>query len=356
MKEKKYSQYLKDKKTIFTIICLTFVFVLTILMSFGVSLFFRSIKSEEFWSDLAISFVLCVYCLYAGVPEATNFYKKKTGGRYQNTLNDFLAIRDKNGKRDNEFNQWLDGYYKESKKDYFKSILTLHGNINPFVLDLDYYELDNLKKPFKKNWDDTEFKGRKDTYFRSMSDEQIEIVKEIFEGKINVSQIPSDYFKTYDGHIINSEYVYQSKVKKKNTMAFMLLVFYRILFVFAFAFVFAIIGFKIADYGGNVGAEVFKRVITAISRVRTMLTSFVYGFSLGKLMVEKDCDILVFKTKVNKLFDNDKDFKPLNEDELAKAEYEEYEKNKIKCDIINNDNDNSIKELTYGGREEETRE
>lgn len=351
MKDKKYSQYLKDRKTILTIVSLSFVFILTILMSFGVNLFFRSIQDKDFWSNLAISFVLCVYCLYAGVPEAMNFYKKKIDGRYQKTLNDFLAVREKNSPRDSEFNQWLDEYYKKSKQDYYKSILTLHGNINAYVLDLDYYELDKLNKPFKKEWDDTEFKGRKPTYFRSMSKEQIELVKEIYEGKINVSQIPSDYFKTYNGSVINSEYVFQSKVKKKNTMQFMLLIFYRILFVFAFAFVFAIIGFDIADYTGNVGAEIFKRVVLAISRVWTMLTSFVYGYSLGKLMVEKDCDILVFKTKINTLFDNDKDFKAMNEEELAEKEYKEYEKKQVKCDIIeNNNNNNKVMEIGYGGK------
>ena len=203
-KDSIYKEYLSDKKTIFTIFCLSIAFVLVILISFGVNLFFQPLNSSEFLTNLAISFALCVYCLYFGLPEGKNLYQKKQNGRYKIALINFQEIRKKAKIRDNEFNQWLEKYYQENKKDYLVAILTLHGNINPYVLDLDYSELDNLNKPFKKSWEGTEFEGREDTDFRSLNDDQIKIIKEIFEGKIKVEKIPNEFFKTINGKIILS--------------------------------------------------------------------------------------------------------------------------------------------------------
>ena len=178
-KKGQYREYLNDKKTILTMVALSFAFLFVILLSVGVQLVFRSLNDPAFWTDLAINFALCVYCLYFGIPEAKNLNEKKTGGRYQVATIKFFQIRDKNSKKDVEFNQWLDNYYVVSKRDYFNSILSIHGIENTQVLDLDYYELDELKHPFKKRWVETAFEGREDTYFRSMTDEQIAVVKAI---------------------------------------------------------------------------------------------------------------------------------------------------------------------------------
>lgn len=331
-----YKEYLKDKKTVFTILCLTLAFVIVILISFGVNLVLRPLNSEEFLSDLALSFALCVYCLYFGIPEGKNLYQKKEKGRYKNALANFELVRSKVKSQDIAFNQWLNKYYEENKKDYLISILTLHGNINPYVLDLDYYELDNLKKPYKKSWEDTEFEGRKDTYFRSLNEEQIEVIKNIFNGKIKVEKIPNDFFKTINGKIILNEYIEQSRATKKNTLSYALLIFYRIIMVFAFAFLISIFGFQIASYGGdNLAQEVVSRVIQMISRIWTMLSSFIYGFAVGKIMVMKESRLLEYKTRVNELFLSDTTFTPLSEEEIAKNEYEKYENSVVKGEIIN---------------------
>ena len=94
-KDSIYKEYLSDKKTIFTIFCLSIAFVLVILISFGVNLFFQPLNSSEFLTNLAISFALCVYCLYFGLPEGKNLYQKKQNGRYKIALINFQEIRKK---------------------------------------------------------------------------------------------------------------------------------------------------------------------------------------------------------------------------------------------------------------------
>ena len=66
-KDSIYKEYLSDKKTIFTIFCLSIAFVLVILISFGVNLFFHPLVFSEFLINFAIFFALCVYCIFFGV-------------------------------------------------------------------------------------------------------------------------------------------------------------------------------------------------------------------------------------------------------------------------------------------------
>lgn len=340
IKVKNYKEYFKDSKSIFTIFCITIAFILVILLSSGVSFYFRGLD-DSFWGDLAISFSLCVYCLYFGIPEGSNIYEKKKDGRYQKALLNFLSCREQTSKRDNDFNQWLDNYYQKNKLDYYKIILSTHGNINPYVLDLDYYELEKLRKPYKKNWEDTEFKGREETYFRSLNDNQIEIIKSIFNGEVNVEKIPNDFFKTLNGKIIESEYVEQAKTNKKNTLKYALLIGYRIIFVFVFAFVFSIFGYQVSEASGS--GEVMQRTITTISRLWTMISSFVYGLAVGKIVVMNKAVKLEYKARVSEYFLNDKTFVYLNEEEIAKKEYEEYQKNVKEPEIVETNENKDIK-------------
>ena len=327
-KKGQYREYLNDKKTILTMIALSFAFLFVILLSVGVQLVFRSLSDPAFWTDLAISFSLCIYCLYFGIPEAKNLYEKKTGGRYQVATIKFFQIRDKNSKKDVEFNQWLDNYYKVSKRDYFNSILSIHGIENTQVLDLDYYELDELKHPFKKCWRETAFDGREDTYFRSMTDEQIAVVKAIYKGDIKVNKLPNDYFKTINGKVVSSEYVERQKEQKRQTRKYAFLIIYRVLMVFAFSFVFALFGVSLQESG-----NVLESIISLIFRLWTMISSFTYGFAVGKIMTADKCNVIEYKVRVNELFDNDKDFKALSKEELAKKEYDDYEKEKVVVEL-----------------------
>lgn len=331
MEEKRkraYKEYLSDRKTAFTIVALTLAFVICIFLSFGFQFFIVDFNDGDFWGDLATKFALCVYCLYFGIPEARNLYMKKKEGRYQQARTKFIAIREKAQIQDNAFNQWLTCYYQKNKADYYKNILSLHGNINEKVLDLDYTELDNLKRPYKKSWENTEFEGRPDTYFRTMNDDQINIVKEIFNGKIVVEQIPNDFFKTLNGKVVSSEYVEQSRESRNKTRKYIFLIGNRVLLLFALAFVFAFFGIK------RVEGDALTEVVKLFLRLWTMVSSFVYGFTVGKIMVQDQSTMLEYKTRVNELFLCDTSFKALSEDEMARKEYEKYEASVIHPEIV----------------------
>lgn len=345
-----YKEYFNDRKTIMTIFCLSIVFILVILMSFGINFVFNPSIDNKWWSDLAITFSLCVYCLYFGIPEARELYKKKKDGRYQRTKFAFIEARGKVSEKDEAFSQWLEVYYQKNKLDYFYSLLSLHGNINKQVLDLDYNELDNLLHPYKKNWDNTEFKGREDTYFRTLTQEQVDMIKAIFKGKVVVEKIPDDFFKTLDGSVISSEYVEQSRRTRKETRQYTMLIIYRVLAVFVFALVFSIFGMQMSSEELT-AAVILQRVISTLSRLWTMISSFTYGFAVGKIMTMNEARKLEYKTRVNTEFFNDKDFKPLSLEEVAKKEYEDYEKKVIVPEVLDNlDIENNTKLIDNNNR------
>ena len=318
--EKQKSFKIKDKNTIFTGFCLSIAFVLTIVLSFGVSFFFRPINDTTFWGNLLLALALCIYTLYFGISESVNYYHKKDGGRYQCAVNDFKNVRTLNAERDVEFSQWLEKYYEKNKKDYYKSILSVHGNINPLVLDLDLNELDNLQKPYKKCWKGTEFEDREDTYFRSLTEEQIDAVKDILKGKVKVERLPDDFFKTFNGKILVSEYLEQSKQVRKNNWRYIGLIGFRIIMLIIISVMFAVFGVTISKAGDS--QEVLNRVINTISRIWQMVSGFAYGYSLGRIMVMNSCAQIEYKTRVNNEFLKDKTFIGLTEEEVAKQEYE----------------------------------
>lgn len=313
-----------DRSSALTILSMTFAFALVVALSFGTRFFFRPGIDEGFWGDLVLSVALCVYCLYFGIPEAKNYYQKKENGRYQRAMTDFLSVRKECLLKDTQFNQWLDNYYEKNKTDYYLSILSLHGSIKQEVLDLDYSELINLSHPYKKVWDDTEFAGRKPTYFRSMTDEQIEIIRDIYKGKIKVERIPDDFFKTLNGKVVTSEYIAQAKANKKNTWQYVSLILFRLLLVVAFSVVLTIFGVKISDAATK--EETLNRVIQMITRIWNMSTSFVYGFTVGRIMTLNESQTLEYKFRVNSEFLNDKTFVAISDEEIAKKEFEKYEK------------------------------
>lgn len=313
-----------DLNTIFTAFCLTLAFVLTILLSFGARFLFRPNFDSTFWGDFAVACALCVYCVYFGIPEGKNYYHKKENGRYQKAVSAFESAREQVVHNDFAFTQWLQRYYEKNKLDFYKAVLSSHGNINAQVLDLDVHEIDKLANPYKKVWDDTEFKGRAPTYFRSLDEKQIRLVKDIFAGHINFSRIPDDFFKTMNGKVVTSEYARQAEENKKRSWGYFAMILGRLLMVFLFAFVFSAFAIQVSNAGS--GEEIMQRTITTFSRIWTMASSFVYGLSLGRIMVMDESQTIEYKARVNQEFTSDKSFKPLSEEDEAKKEYEDYQR------------------------------
>ena len=124
---------IKDKNTIFTGFCLTIAFILTIVLSFGVSFYFRPINDSTFWGNLLVALALCIYTLYFGISESLNYYRKKDGGRYQNAINNFKNIREIVSKKDNELPKQLYSWQVFlTKKDALRWLMLYNYNLEDY--------------------------------------------------------------------------------------------------------------------------------------------------------------------------------------------------------------------------------
>ena len=303
----KYLDYYNDKTTILRFASMSLVFFLVILLGFGVRFYVAtSFDAADFWGDLGFSMALCIYCMFLGVPEARDAYKKKIDGRYQKAIADFAEIRKSVLPLDEGFDEWLDRFYLDQRLDYFKQLLTVKGVNNYRILDLGLDELDSLKGKYEKTWDDGTT-----TTFKPMTDDQIELVRDILTGKIKVKKIPNDAFKTANGKIISNEYVTQSKRDQRNGITYAVLVAGRLLLMVLISVFLVLFGIKMSDASDK--EEIMNQIIDTLGRIWTMLSSYMYGFSIGRMMVTNECDQIEFKTRVNHRFLNDSDFKSAQE-------------------------------------------
>lgn len=303
----KYLDYYNDKTTILRFASMSLVFLLVILLGFGVRFYVAtSFDAADFWGDLGFSMALCIYCMFLGVPEARDAYKKKIDGRYQKAIADFAEIRKSVLPLDEGFDEWLDKFYLDQRLDYFKQLLTVKGVNNYRILDLGLDELDSLKGKYEKTWDDGTV-----TTFKPMTDDQIELVRDILTGKIKVKKIPNDAFKTANGKIISNEYVTQSKRDQRNGITYAVLVAGRLLLMVLISVFLVLFGIKMSDASDK--EEILNQIIDTLGRIWTMLSSYMYGFSIGRMMVTNECDQIEFKTRVNHRFLNDSDFKTAQE-------------------------------------------
>lgn len=312
-----------DISSVFTIFCLSIALVLIVIMSFGARFFYRPGVDDSFWGDLAFLCAITIYSLYFGISEGKKYFEKKEGGRYQVSIADFKAARKQVKEKDFTFEQWLDVYYQREKKDYFISLVTeKSSHINAMVFDLDYNELDKLENPYLKNWDDTDFKGRAPTVFRSLTKEQIRYIKRIFEGKVKFAKIPASYFKTYDTKVARSEYKQHAEESKRESLQTVGLIGYRLVMLFLTQLIFAIFGIKIMMSEST--EEVLENIYNTFSRVMNLATGFSWGWMIGRLLIIRNAQKIEYKTRINEQFLSDKTFEGISEEELAQKEYADY--------------------------------
>lgn len=297
-REVRYIDYYSDRTTILRFVAMSLAFALVIVLGFGARFYLQTeFDALDFWGDLGFSMSLSVYCMFIGVPEARDNYHKKKDGRYQVCMGEFKKIRSEVSPKDSYFDEWLDVYYKEQRDDFYRQMLTVKGVTNYKVLELDASELDNLRQPYHKEWPDGTSMD-----FRSLTEDQIDEVRRILTGKIKVKKIPNDTFKTANGKVATNEYVSQSRKEGKEAMTYAALVISRLVLMFLISLILVIFGIRLSEAGDK--EQLVNQIVDTIGRLWTMISSYMYGFSIGRMMVTNECDRIEFKTRVNSLFNS----------------------------------------------------
>lgn len=220
------------------------------------------------------------------------------------------------------FKQWVVRIRRPAKQlEVNKRVLRHVGINNLAYLDLDESTLRNLMTAPDKELG--ELYG-----IRQISQEQFDAIMAIKSGKTSMRFLNVDDYlleKTM-GVDQTDEEVLVNQFKKRNLM-FGERICSRILVVIVSAVTFGCIGWStMQNLDGDMSTmqRTFTIIWDILTKLATAISSAFIGFFDGGKFNDFDASYLQIKVNVHSQFKEDKDFKPLSEQELAKQEYIKY--------------------------------
>jgi hypothetical protein len=361
-KNNKLAKYGVTKKSLYSLLSILFCLALIVTLSFtGAKYKPELLKDPIYWVGVAINSGLCIYGMITGQQMGDDMSRNNPSGQFRLSLSNYrVAFKNVDtSKASSYFSEWLEHYREKKIKMKIRRYLKDNGVHQMEVLDLSQSELSSLLTPWKKDWKDTsceekyynEKTGESITYFLAYNEEQIKVIKECLTGKIKVSQLPESFFlNAFNQNEIDTWESAGNSSKKKN--AFLGVSFaYRLGGLFLFSAIFQGLA-RDPDQIFN-WSQVW---IDLISRIFVVLTAVVWGIYIGMEMVKIDIMYIDFKSDVlNKCYREirDGEFAPESIEEKARKQYEKYEKEKPKTEIVMGDLGNTILLVNNTNVEEE---
>jgi len=275
-----------------------------------------------FIANVALLLFLGIYGLFFGEGEGTNFFKKSITGAYQATRDLFLKVVDLIQKKN--YTDALPDYivwrYEQDYKNTCKMKMLSVRLFDHTVLDLSDEQIEELRHhPIKIN---------DNKYYSMISQKQYEVIQQIKNGEVFVDYIDDYNFflndESTDGEQQATRVKNTNKRKEKITWKQRLS---RILMIVVVALIVA--GFIKEMHGGGTEEAHQEAIRNLISRLSTLVVSIASGINTARLLNLEDIFVLKFKTSYNSVFltcMENGSFAPMNVDEKAKKDYEEYEK------------------------------
>lgn len=222
------------------------------------------------------------------------------------------------------FKQWVERVRRPAKQlEVNKRILRHAGITNLAYLELDECDLRSLIKAPNKELGDK-------YGVRQITQEQFDVIMSIKKGASAMRFLSVDDYlleKTM-GIDQTDEETLVNQFKKRNWM-FGEKVGSRVLILIVVAITLGSIGWSTLEVIGE-DIPVVQRVFTIIwdifTKLATATSSAFIGFYDGGRFNDFDANYLQIKMNVHSQFKEDKDFKPLSEQELAREEYLKYHK------------------------------
>jgi len=313
-------EYVKPKKRKFnkksvyssvSIILVVFVIVSSTLFQASVDPNYW--KTNAFISSVLINIALIMVGVVSGVGEADNYYHNLLNGLYQTTYNKYRKMRDSIDRFVDKFTFWNTDYFEREKKDKYIKYLDKYGiKQGAKLLELDRVDIAKLDKPQQING----------TYFKSLTQEQIEAIYRVLNGKIKSKPLHEDYFlNAFISDQNVSMYERAGNQEKNKNKKFIKLITYRILMTLTVALIFA--GLQIDTNNDVTMQQIWVNMIT---RLWALGNAVAYGFFTSYEMTKDECIFIDYKTTVlNKFYlevVENKTFNSKTAEDLARDEYE----------------------------------
>lgn len=236
------------------------------------------------------------------------------------------------------FAQWVKmRLEKEDQHERYVRLLHYHGVENMGYLDLDYSD---LKQCLEKTIE------RDKVYYRQITKKQYKLICDIKQGKYVINFVDAyTYIKLSKIDLDKTVSEKMANQQKKKSLTLLNSVFTKTLLVICTGLIF----------GALVPTGDHYETATALMKLFTRLFSFssagFCGFFVGQQINDIEAEYILEKVEVHKRYASDKDFKPLDEQQLARQEFarqvQEDNKEYMK-QLENNSNKIEYKGENYG--------
>ena len=317
---KKYS----NKKTVLAFLSFILVLAITILSSIPEFVINPAqVLTAKFLTKLIMTLIIGVtslvcFILIGGTSNSLNqvseIYKARDAFR--------TSAKDIIDNHYSAFKQWVERVRRPAKqKEVNQRTLRHIGITNMAYLDLDECTLRDLVKAPNKELGDK-------YGVRQITQKQFDVIMAIKNGETAMKFLSVDDYvleKTM-GIEQTDEEVLVNQFKKRNWM-FGERVGSRILVLVVVAVTFGCIGWSTLDsIGGDMtpAQRTFTIIWDILTKLTTAISSAFIGFLAGGKFNDFDASYLQIKVNVHSQYREDKNFKPLTEQELAREEYIQY--------------------------------
>lgn len=207
------------------------------------------------------------------------------------------------------FYQWIKKVLQvNDQKEKYHTILETEGITNYKILELERNELKELVKAPQK------YNGM---FFKQITKKQYKTIIDILDGKHKIDFVaPQNYItnKCFDNSKTVSEKM--SNQQKKKAYVLTLSILSKTLLTLAVGLIF---GALMRDVTAQIKPD--EVIVKLVVRLFAFSSSGFMGFIVGVQINDIDAEYVEEKTRVHQLFKDDKDFKPLTEEEEAKQEF-----------------------------------
>jgi len=264
-----------------SILFVTIVIVLSTIFQAGIDP--DNWGSKAFISSMIITIAIAVFGIVSGTGEGDNHYRNKEDGLFRKTYNEFNIKRKDIDPHLDKFSQWVDLLYDKEYHDKVVRYLRINGikQIDE-ILKLDRSEIENLRHPYEKDG----------VYFKSLNEEQIKCVYNVFDGKITLRYNHESYYlNAYAKSGSKSMYELASEQEKRKRKKFLGLTAYRIMFTILIGLIFA--GLTTDALNGSKQ----QAIINLFSRLFTLFTAITWGFFIASELIKDESVFIDYKTE-----------------------------------------------------------
>ena len=299
----------------------------------------EKLSSEKFWTDELIIIAIIIFSIVAVmyIGQASNAQNPqsqiaKAKVEFRESLLQITNI--------NAFSQWIKKVLQPEDLQAIKERELRRIGIDDYtVLYLDDNQIKAMAKGAQKF--EYHYKNISETrYYSKISQKQADYILSLKDGVKKIHMVEPGYYLTVSSIEVSktdSEKSGRESIKKTAKLAFSLVS--KIILVLIPAVIFAALARDLSA-GDTDMAQAFS---TFFSRVWALISSSFMGYIIGCQMNDIDADYIQLRVRVHKRYIQDKDFKPLTQQEMARKDF---------IERVKKDNEEYTKSLNLKDQEE----